>query len=332
MSTATPTPAAARLLRLADPATRPAATPPAEATAGSAHPPLDTAQPLAGTAHPPLDTTASAPVEPEGSAARPVRFALGRRAGIALLAAVLVLAGIALAQLLRSEPVAVSAPQLPALDDGHLAAATPGPDAAAHLASGAPADPAAAGPTPAAPPGGSPVVSVVGLVHHPGLVTLPAAARVADALAAAGGAMPGADTGALNLARPVADGEQIIVGAVPSPENPDPLRSQVIAPGQSVLGVSPVPGAPGGPGAAPAPGGAGAPPAAGGGAGPGDAVNLNTADETTLEKLPGVGPATAAAIVAHRDTHGPFTSVEQLLEVDGIGPGKLDKIRDKATV
>lgn len=329
MSTATPTPAAERLLRLADPATRPAAAPPAEAPAGSTHPPLDTAQPLAGTAHPPLDTTASAPVEPDGSTARPVRFALGRRAGIALLAAVLVLAGIALAQLLRSEPVAVSAPQLPTLDDGHLAAASPDPEGAAHLTSGAPADPPAAGPTPAAPPGGSPVVSVVGLVHHPGLVTLPAAARVADALAAAGGALPGADTGALNLARPVADGEQIIVGAVPSPEDPDPLRSQVIAPGQSVLGAPPVPGAPG---AAPAPGGAGAPPAAGVGAGPGDAVNLNTADETTLEKLPGVGPATAAAIVAHRDTHGPFTSVEQLLEVDGIGPGKLDKIRDKATV
>lgn len=325
MSTATPTPAAERLARLADPATRPAPVAladvptPAPASAPSSDPPQEQE-------HPPLDPAASRRLEPVTDD-RSVRVALGRRGGIALLAAVLVLAGIALAQLLRSEPVAVSAPQLPTLDDDRHPAAAPGPQSASPPDPETAADPATASGAQAPAPGGPPVVSVVGLVERPGLVTLAPQARAADALEAAGGTLPGADTGALNLARPVADGEQIIVGALPGPDNPEPMRSQVIAPGQPVLGA---------PAAAVPPAAAGASqngagPAAGG-AEAGDVVNLNTADEAALEKLPGVGPATAAAIIAHREANGPFTSVEQLLEVDGIGPGKLDKLKDKATV
>ncbi|HJF12557.1 ComEA family DNA-binding protein, partial [Corynebacterium falsenii] len=61
-------------------------------------------------------------------------------------------------------------------------------------------------------------------------------------------------------------------------------------------------------------------------------VNINTADARLLESLPGVGPATAQAIVAHRDSHGPFTSVEQLMEVKGIGPAKFEAIKDAITL
>lgn len=145
------------------------------------------------------------------------------------------------------------------------------------------------------------VASVVGLVGAPGLVTLAPGARVADALTAAGGALPGADLAGINLAQRVADGDQIVVGAVP-PDPPPP------ASGVSNAGI-----------------GAGSPASpSGDGAGP---VNLNTADETALDALPGVGPVTAAAIIAWRDANGPFTDVEQLGEVDGIGPARLARLR-----
>ncbi|MCK0173582.1 MULTISPECIES: ComEA family DNA-binding protein [Mycobacteriaceae] len=155
------------------------------------------------------------------------------------------------------------------------------------------------------------VVSVVGLVHKPGLVTLSAGARIADAIEAAGGTTAGADLIGLNMARKLTDGEQIIVGLAPAPGQPPTM-------GSSTSGSAEAAGP--GPAGAPASG-----PAAGA---PGEPVNLNTATLEQLDTLPGVGPVTAAAIVAWRDANGPFSSVDQLGEVDGIGPARLAKLRD----
>lgn len=143
-------------------------------------------------------------------------------------------------------------------------------------------------------PGEELVVDVAGKVRRPGIAVLPAGARVVDALEAAGGARRGVDLTALNLARPVIDGEQILVG---------------VAPAAGVAGTldSPVPG--------------------------GEAlVNLNTADQAALDTLPGVGPVTADAILAWRDSNGGFTSVDELLEVDGIGEATLADLAPLVTL
>lgn len=164
-------------------------------------------------------------------------------------------------------------------------------------------------PTPNAPdPGGPVVVSVVGLVHKPGLVTLDAGARIADALTAAGGPLDDADLLGLNMARRVADGEQIVVGIAATPGEPAAMGSSITS------------------STAPAP--AVAPPVPGNGGPPGGLVDLNTATVEQLDGLPGIGPVTAAAIVAWRDANGRFTNIDQLGEVDGIGPARLEKLRD----
>ncbi|MDT5351165.1 MAG: competence protein ComEA [Mycobacterium sp.] len=151
------------------------------------------------------------------------------------------------------------------------------------------------------------VVSVVGLVRTPGLVTLTPGARIADALQAAGGAVDGADTIGLNMARPLGDGEQIVVGLAPLSGQPRALGSS----------VSPGSAAPSAPGRAP---GSTTPKR-------GEVLDLNTATVEQLDALPGVGPVTAAAIVAWRQANGKFSSVDQLAEVDGIGPARLEKLR-----
>ena len=177
----------------------------------------------------------------------------------------------------------------------------------------------------AQPPAAAPavvVVSVVGLVHKPGLVTLKSNARVADAIAAAGGARQGADTVSLNLAQPLHDGDQVLVGYA-GPDGQRSMRSAVLS------GAS---------GASPTAGGAltsAAGPASSGGPGRGASgglVNLNTATEEQLDTLPGVGPVTAKAIVDWRTKNGSFGSVDQLAEVDGIGPARMAKLRDLVTV
>jgi competence protein ComEA len=160
---------------------------------------------------------------------------------------------------------------------------------------------------PSGPASGDPVVvSVVGLVHRPGLVTLEPGARIDDALTAAGGVLDGADLLGLNVARRLTDGEQIVVGIAAAPGVPSAMGSSVTT---------------GGPQAERAPSDAAGIAAAG-------PVNLNTATVEELDTLPGVGPVTAAAIVAFRDANGSFTDVEQLGDVDGIGPVRLDKLRD----
>jgi competence protein ComEA len=141
------------------------------------------------------------------------------------------------------------------------------------------------------------VVSVVGQVARPGLVTLPSGARVADAISAAGGILPAADPASVNLAAVVADGDQLSVGV-------------------------PAPAAPGAGPAAPAPG-----PGAGGGL-----VDLNTAGVAELDALPGIGPVLAQRIVDHRTRQGPFGSVDELDDVPGIGPAIAAELAELVTV
>lgn len=137
------------------------------------------------------------------------------------------------------------------------------------------------------------VVSVVGKVRSPGLVTVPSGARVADALSAAGGVFDGTDITALNLARKLTDGEQVYVG-IPAPPSAIPQQAD--------------------PSAAPG------------------KVNLNSATAEQLDSLPGVGEVTAKRIIDWRTEHGSFTSIDQLQEVDGIGTAKFAKLRDQVTV
>ncbi|MGW0434285.1 helix-hairpin-helix domain-containing protein [Micromonospora sp. NPDC003197] len=164
--------------------------------------------------------------------------------------------------------------------------------------------PSASYQAPSGPSGaaGEVVVAVAGKVRRPGLVRLPAGARVADALAAAGGVLPGVDIALLNLARKVSDGELILVGVTAPP------------------GAA---GQPGGPGAAPDPGTV---------AGGGGKVNLNTATLAQLDALPGVGPVLAQRILDHREQHGGFRAVTDLRQVTGIGDAKYEDLKDLVTV
>lgn len=245
---------------------------------------------------------------------RRVRWAPDRVAGIALVVLVLALGGFSVHRLLAAVPEGPPVPDLPLAAPGEALGPAGDPPAPSSTPVEGGAGPGGAG--------GSLVVSVVGLVHRSGLVTLPAGARVADALDGAGGVLEGGDRDGLNLARRVADGEQILVGLAPGPDGPRGPRSGIVG--------AESPGASGAPGAV-SPGGA-----AGTGAGPSPAgagpVDLNAADATALDALPGVGPVTAAAILAWRGAHGRFTSVDQLAEVDGIGPATLAKLRPLVTV
>jgi competence protein ComEA len=131
------------------------------------------------------------------------------------------------------------------------------------------------------------VVHVLGAVRRPGLVRLPDNSRVQDAIDAAGGFTGRADPGELNLAQPLSDGQQVVIGT--SSEPTGEVRDQ-----------------------------------SGSGTGIGDsaagALDLNHASQPQLEELPGVGPVTAQAILSWREQHGRFSRIEELQEVDGIGP------------
>jgi competence protein ComEA len=134
------------------------------------------------------------------------------------------------------------------------------------------------------------VVHVAGAVRRPGVYRLPAGARVRDAVRRAGGAIRSADEGAVNLAAEVADGQQVVVPRV-------------------------------------LPAGAATSAAAGSGPGAQGPVSLNAATAEQLDALDGVGPATAAKILAWRTQHGGFASVDDLAQVPGIGPRKLEALR-----
>ena len=170
---------------------------------------------------------------------------------------------------------------------------------------------AAASPSPeAAPSAGASaevMVYVCGAVRRPGVVRLPAGARVADALELAGGPTGQAELAAVNLAAKVGDGQQIVVPA---------RAASGAAPGSAAV-------------AAPAgAASAGAAPGAPGGA----LVNINSASLEQLETLSGVGPSTAQKIIDYRTANGGFTSVEQLMEVPGIGDAKFAAVKDAITI
>jgi competence protein ComEA len=148
-------------------------------------------------------------------------------------------------------------------------------------------------------------VHVVGAVRSPGVYQLRKGSRAVDAVQAAGGLLGNAAPGALNLARVVEDGEQVVV----------PTTDQAAAGGDGTGGA--------------AGGSAGA---AGGAPGAGVKVNLNTATAAQLDALPGVGPSTAAKIVADREKNGPFRSADDLMRVPGIGAKKFDSLKDLVTV
>lgn len=148
---------------------------------------------------------------------------------------------------------------------------------------------------PASPSAALVLVDVAGWVREPGVYEFAAGARVVDAIDAAGGARPGAVLEALNLAAPLIDGTQILV------------------PREGEAGAVP-------------------PLAAGSGSVAGALVNINTAGASELEALPGIGEVIAQRIVDHRTANGPFASVDQLLDVSGIGDAILGSIRELVTV
>jgi competence protein ComEA len=144
-------------------------------------------------------------------------------------------------------------------------------------------------------PSGPPlIVDVTGYVRKPGVFEFPPGSRVVDAVERAGGATSNADLSALNLAALLVDGSQIIVPKNGSTEG-------------GSTGASP-------------------------GATGGSIININSASESELETLTGVGPVLAAAILQYRTDHGPFTSVDQLEDVSGIGPATLEALRPEVTV
>ena len=217
-------------------------------------------------------------------------LAVGGAAVVALLVLALRLA---VAQA-GAEPVPVSATPAGLVSRSVPSALASDGAAAGGGASGGASGGAGGGPTGAA---AQVVVHIVGQVAHPGLVTLPAGARVADAIRAAGGALETADLGGVNLARILVDAEQVVV---PKPGEWVPSSS----------------------GGAPT----------GGGSGSGGLVNLNAATLSDLDGLPGIGPVLAQRILDWRTEHQRFSSIDELGEVPGIGPKLLAQLRSKVRV
>lgn len=149
-------------------------------------------------------------------------------------------------------------------------------------------------PTASASPATVILVDVAGWVRRPGVYEFAEGARVIDAIDAAGGARPGAVLSSLNLAAPLVDGTQVLV----------PKESQSAPTTETGTGTSGAMGL----------------------------VNVNSATNAELETLPGIGEVIAQAIVDHRTENGPFTSVEQLVDVSGIGDATLENIRELVTV
>ncbi len=139
------------------------------------------------------------------------------------------------------------------------------------------------------------VVQIAGAVLRPGVYHLPLGSRVADLVTAAGGPIDGVDAAVLPLAAKVTDGQRVYL---PKPGEPMSAAAGVSVSGSSATGP----------------------------------VDLNSATAAQLDALPGIGPSTAAAIVAYRDKHGPFTSIDGLLEIKGLGTSKVDALRELVRV
>jgi competence protein ComEA len=283
---------------------------PLDASASSLSAPDGVAPPLAARARSPFGDLAG-PAEPwwqrlrlvaAGGFGRPDR-AVTRLVGVAVAAAL------------------VGAAAVWIVGTGAAGSAPPGAAAGLPLATRLPAPAGTTARSPgtgtAAVAAGSPTtvaggwVAIAGAIVRPGLYRVAADTRLSALIAAAGGLAPDADGDRVNLAAPVRDGERIYV-----PHRGEPGAPPVVA------------GAPGSAGGT-AGGGSG-----GGGtsAGPVGPVNLNRATAAELDSLPGVGPATAQAIIGHREANGPFRSVDDLAEVRGIGPAKLEQLRPLVTV
>ncbi len=138
------------------------------------------------------------------------------------------------------------------------------------------------------------MVDVAGKVRHPGVVNVPAGARVIDAIGQAGGLRPGTKTGTLNLARHVTDGEQILVGISAPPDTALPGTTGTTTPATP--------------------------------------LDLNAATATQLDQLPGVGPVLAQRIVDYRTQHGSFHSIDELRQVSGIGEAKFADVKSLVRV
>lgn len=158
---------------------------------------------------------------------------------------------------------------------------------------------------------GTVIVHVTGAVNSPSVVTLGTGARVQDAVEAAGGLQSDANPDSVNLARVLQDGEQIHIPA----QGEEPVARSDAAEGSAGDGAD----------------ASGTGTSAGSGTGSGGKIDLNTADAAALQTLPGVGPVTAEAIIAHRETQ-PFGSVDDLLLVKGIGPKTFDSLKDLVSV
>lgn len=152
------------------------------------------------------------------------------------------------------------------------------------------------------------VAHAAGAVSSPGVYELEPGARIEDLIAAAGGATADADLDRLNLAAAVADGERVWVPRAGEEAPPTVLSGDPASNGSAADSSGP------------------------GSTGPAPLVNINTASADELDELPGVGPTTAQAIIDHRRSNGPFTSVDELIDVRGIGDAKLAQLRDLVTI
>ncbi|WKZ48770.1 MAG: helix-hairpin-helix domain-containing protein [Anaerolineales bacterium] len=141
------------------------------------------------------------------------------------------------------------------------------------------------------------VVHITGAVPRPGVYALPKGARVQDAISAAGGFLADADKTGINLAQLLEDGEQLDI--------PFGEGASLVIPTPEVENVDP---------------------------GETELININTASQFQLESLPGIGPTTAQKIIDYREENGPFSTIEEIMDVSGIGPGTFERIKDLITV
>lgn len=233
----------------------------------------------------------------------PTRLDPGRRGLLAVVAVAVLVAVVVGGWVLTSRPR-----PLPVTATGLTSPV--GPPGGSAVAGGAPSGSLASPLTGASPstassaPAGL-VVDVAGKVRHPGVYRLPTGARVADAVAAAGGTLPGLDPVTVNLARKLTDGEQLLIGIVqPAPGPVDSAPDAAAAGGGGSTASAPSTGP----------------------------LDLNTATVAQLDGLPGVGPVLAQRIVDWRAQHGRFDSVDQLNDVSGIGDAKFASLKPLVAV
>jgi competence protein ComEA len=151
------------------------------------------------------------------------------------------------------------------------------------------------------------LVHVDGAVSRPGVYPLPEGSRVQDALDAAGGPLEGADSAGYNLAARLEDGDRLWIPVKAdeslAPQAESPPSAQAYASGEISLPGSSI-----------------------------QLININEATQAELESLPGIGPATAMKIISYREESGPFTAIEDIMNVSGIGPATFEKIQDRISV